>query len=164
MSLLGIERVLECAMLIEKNGESFYHKLSQLSENKNHRKIFQVLADEENQHLKIFAKMRDEFRDLNFPQEDINNQEYEEYMGRVSKEILFNESGMQEVLTQKSDTISAVQFAIKMELDTIIFYADMKVYLPQSQVEIMDAILGEERKHAADLEKLKKELLKHQIK
>ncbi|MGB3242555.1 MAG: ferritin family protein [Candidatus Omnitrophota bacterium] len=50
--------IFEYAMQMEKDGENFYRDLAQASDNPGVRNIFNMLADDEVKHCKIFEDMK----------------------------------------------------------------------------------------------------------
>lgn len=51
--------ILEIAMKMEIDGQQFYLKGADQASNKELKKIYQTLADEEDRHLQIFRKMKE---------------------------------------------------------------------------------------------------------
>jgi rubrerythrin len=63
---------------------------------------------------------------------------------------------MDKQLAKVKDTSAAVDFAIQRELDSILYYHEIKNLVPTTQHETIEKIIVEERKHYAALVDMKK--------
>ncbi|MDI6726248.1 MAG: hypothetical protein QMD32_04735, partial [Smithellaceae bacterium] len=54
------------------------------------------------------------------------------------------------------DTPGAVDFAIRRELDSILYYHEIRKFLPLSEYDQIEKIIEEERRHFHKLSELKK--------
>ncbi|UCH98072.1 MAG: ferritin family protein [Candidatus Aminicenantes bacterium] len=163
MSLLGVEEILKYAIRIEENGEAFYRQWAKRAENNDQKKIFNFFADEENDHKKAFQSLMEEVKTADSQPEGISNQDHVEYLKTFTEE-LFNEKTREKEMRNVTNLISAVEFAMKQELDSLLFHMDLKTFVPREHAELMDKIITEERKHYTDLGKFKERLLEHGIK
>jgi rubrerythrin len=66
---------------------------------------------------------------------------------------------MDKELAKIKDTIAALDFAIKRELDSILYYHEIKKFVPAAQYTAIDQIIAEERKHFSKLSAVKKQFL-----
>ena len=57
-----------------------------------------------------------------------------------------------------TDTLSAIDFAIRRELDSILYYHEIKEFIAKDQHESIDKIINEEREHFKMLSEMKKRL------
>jgi len=46
-----------------------------------------------------------------------------------------------------ASAISAIDFAIGREMDSILYYQEVRAFVPERQKEVVDRIIEEERKH-----------------
>ncbi len=53
-------------------------------------------------------------------------------------------------------TTAALDFAIQRELDSILYYQELKAFVPEKDFSILDTIIAEERKHFSVLTEAKK--------
>jgi hypothetical protein len=56
------------------------------------------------------------------------------------------------------DTFSAIKFAIQRELDSILYYQEIKKFVTKDQHDLIDGIIEEERRHFLKLSKFLKKL------
>lgn len=164
MSLLSFDEVIKYAILIEENGEAFYRYWANRTQNLKRQKFLDFLADEENAHKRIFKRIMNQLKTSDFKPDGIDNQQYEDYLKKVSQKIMFNREKFEEETKEVNDLISAVGFAMQKELDSLIFYVDLKMYVPHEHVEVMNKIIKEEQNHYTKLEKFKEKLLSHKKK
>jgi rubrerythrin len=160
MALLGADEILGHAVRIEENGEVFYRQWANKTEDKNQKKLFHFLADEEKEHKKAFMRLLEELKAANLQPQGVDNEAYREHLESFTQEIFPpgpQEKEMQEVI----DLNSALKFALQQEAVSVLFYTDLKNYVPKEYVEVMQHIINEERKHIADLEELQEKLRQH---
>ena len=113
------------------------------------------LAQAEIAHKKtfegIFAKM-----EKYSPPESYEG-EYSSYLrDYVDSNIIFTREAMDKELSKVKDTMSALDFAIRRELDSILYYHEIKRFVPTAQHVAIDQIIDEERKHFSRLSEAKK--------
>jgi rubrerythrin len=63
---------------------------------------------------------------------------------------------MDSELSRVKDTLSAINFAIRRELDSILYYHEIKRFISRSQHDSIDKIIDEERKHFETLSEIRK--------
>ena len=59
-------------------------------------------------------------------------------------------------MAKLKDIISALEFGIRRELDSILYYQEMKNFVPEQQHSSIDRIIEEERNHFLELSGIKK--------
>lgn len=157
MSLLSAGELLKFAVMIEENGEKFYRNWAAKAQNDEQKSFFTRLADEEIKHKHMFAELKSIVGDQ--PADDIENQGlYDAYLRTFSEEVLFNEKSKEAEKAAVTDMKSAVEFAMKQELDSLLFYTDLKNYVPKKHEDAVEKIKQEERRHFTDLAVFKRDL------
>jgi rubrerythrin len=146
--------IFQLAITIEENGEKFYRTMAERFKTSSMSQTFLFLAEEEVGHKKTYQEILsslDQFQ----PHENYPG-EYMEYLRNYAERIIFNKEKFQQEVEKITDIESALDFAIGRELDSILYYSEIKhVVLPARQKEI-DAIIDEERNHFIKLSGLKK--------
>ena len=155
MQVFQASDIVEIAVRIEENGVNFYRFAEQLAKQEEAKKLFSSLAEAEIAHKKtfegIFAKM-----DKLTPPESYDG-EYAVYLrAYVDNNIIFTKEVMDKELAKVKDTIAAIDFAIKRELDSILYYHEIKRLVPVAQHAAIEQIIEEERKHFSALTEMKK--------
>jgi rubrerythrin len=77
----------------------------------------------------------------------------------VDNNIIFTKEAMDKELVNVKDTVSALDFAIKRELDSILYYHEIKKLVSTAQHDALEQIIEEERKHFFLLTEMKKRFL-----
>ena len=155
MQVFQASDIVEFAIRIEENGVNFYRFAEQLARQEEAKKLFTSLAAAEVAHKRIFegifAKM-----DKSTPPESYQG-EYAAYLrAYVDNNIIFTKEVMDKELAKVKDTLAAFDFAIKRELDSILYYHEIKRLVPEAQHATIEQIIEEERKHFSDLTDMKK--------
>ena len=147
-----VDEMLAMAERIEQNGVTFYRgAATQVSDDKM-KETLNWLADQEEQHEKIFAGMRTELRgrDIGDPVWDPDN-EYEMYVRALADGKVFDLSGDAAGTIKGFDTVREIlEFALDREKDSIVFYMVINRVAPGGMnKERIQGILDEEIGHVA---------------
>jgi rubrerythrin len=158
MGVFEASDIVEVAIRIEENGANFYKFAEQIAKQEEAKKLFAELAAAEAVHKRIFegifAKM-----EKSSPPESYQG-EYKAYLrDYVDNNIIFTKEAMDKELVNVKDTLSALDFAIKRELDSILYYHEIKNLVSAAQHGALEQIIEEERKHFTTLTAMKKRYL-----
>lgn len=154
MGIFKGSEIYQLAIRIEENGEKFYRKMAEELENANMKKVFTYLADEEVKHKKTFEDMASKVEKYEPPESYPG--EYFAYLRAYADNIIFSQEKLEEEMSKIKGAISAIDFAIQQELDSILYYLEMKNLVLGSQRSLIDGIIEEERRHFVKLSGLKK--------
>ena len=154
MALFEPSEVFQFAIRIEENGENFYRQMAQKFEDEKVKELFSFLADEETKHKKIYAGMVSKMEKYE-PFESYAN-EYFAYLRAYADNIIFTEEKLKEKMSEIEDVNSAIDFAMGTELDSILYYQEVKNLVPENQRNVIDKIIEEERRHYVKLSDIKK--------
>jgi rubrerythrin len=143
---------MECAVKIEENGETFYRRMAEKLDDPELKKLFTFLVGEEAKHRKTYAKMLtkiEKYRD-----EGTYSEEYYAYLQAYVNKVIFSPERLEEEMNRITSTAAAIDFAIKAELETILYYEEMKKLVKEESHETIERIIEEERKHFLELSAL----------
>ena len=121
--------ILQFAIRIEENGEKFYRYAARITEDDDAKKIFEYLADEENGHKKTFEDLLSKIEE--FPPLESYPGEYLAYLRAYVDNIIFTNEALDKEVSEVKDTLSAINFGIQRELDSILYYYEIKKFVPQ---------------------------------
>jgi len=76
----------------------------------------------------------------------------------VDNNLIFTKEIMDKQLSKIKNTAAALDFAIQRELDSILYYHEIKKLVPAAQHDTLEKIIKEERKHFLSLTAMKKGL------
>jgi len=153
MDILKASEVFEIAIKIEENGEAFYRKTANKGD-KQFKQIFEWLADEEVKHKATFEKMLSKVEDYK-PAESYPG-EYFAYMRSYADRLIFTPDKLEKEISKIADKNDAIEFAIQREIESILYYIEVKSLVPEGQRGEIDKIINEERRHYLKLVDLKK--------
>jgi rubrerythrin len=156
MKLFDASEIYRFAMRIEENGEKFYRHAAQITEDEEARYLFNFLADEEIVHGKIFGRLLSKLETTE-PDERYPG-EYLDYLrDYLDNKVIFSKKKMEDEFQKVKDTLSATNFSINREMDSILYYSEIKNLVAASQQEAIEKIIAEERRHFAKLTEFKRD-------
>lgn len=157
-NIFNASEIYEFAKQIEVNGEKFYNKMAGQFDDPEIKEFFEFLAKEEVNHKKIFSSMLSKLENYNlyesYPGEYLN------YLHAYADNLVFTFKKFDMDISGIDDIESALQFAIGKELDTILYFQEMKNVVLAHQKNLLDNIIEEERKHVTLLAEKKRALVK----
>ncbi len=154
MSIFTANQALEMAMEIEKNGEIFYKKAAEKSEDPETQAIFEDLAQQEVAHYKTFQRLAGDVESAPDLSGEVYDQ-YEVYLHVALENALFAGPEKALALAEKAeDRETALRAAMGFEKDTLIFFYDLRDMVAEKDRETISAIIREEKRHLRRLSKL----------
>ena len=146
--------VIRIAIRIEQNGEEFYRQAAVNIGDVAAKDLFHYLAGEEVKHARLFQKFLEEVEDYTPPESHAG--EYMEYLAAYTKDFVFTQE-KKGVLAAGSvkGVKEALEFALKVEVDSILYYIEAKNFVPEHKRLVLDKIIEEERRHYLKLWELK---------
>lgn len=155
MGVFKASDILEFAIRIEENGARFYRYAGVFMNNPEAKSLFERLASEEDKHKELFSRL---FRDIEKePLPESHTDEYGEYLRNyIDNNIIFNGAAIETEVKKVNDALSAINFAIRRELDSIAYYQEIKSLTPISSHATVEEIIAEERRHFMFLTQAKK--------
>lgn len=154
MAVFEASDIVEAAVRIEENGANFYRFAVQLAGSEETKALFLHLADEEEKHQQTFAEILAGM-ERNAPPEGYDG-EYAAYLHNyVDNNLVFKAEDMAGALAGIRDEASALDFAIRRELDSIAYYREIREFLPADRRAAIDRIIAEEKAHFKRLSQMK---------
>jgi rubrerythrin len=147
--------ICQFAIRVEEDGELFYHRAAMAAEDRETGKLFDRLADDEIRHKRIFQDMLSKIEEYR-PPESFSG-EYMAYLrDYIDNKVIFTKDAKDGQLKNVHDTLSAFDFAMQRELDSILYYQEAKQVVAPKYHSQIEKIIEEERKHFAVLSETKK--------
>jgi rubrerythrin len=157
MAVFEASDIVEAAIRIEENGANFYRYAVQVAGKEETKALFRQLADEEVKHQKTFAEILAGM-DQSIPPEGYDG-EYAAYLhSYVDNQLVFKTDVLASELGAIKDEVSAIDFAMRRELDSLLYYREIRELLPADRKEAIERIILEEKKHFMKLSEMKKRL------
>jgi len=155
MSILNAHDVVRFAIRIEEDGELFYREAARLTEDREAKALFSRLADEEVGHRKIFQTISENLGEYAPP--ETYDGEYMAYLrDHIDGKAVFREDLKGSLKAHLGSVLTAIDFAIGRETDSILYYQEARVFVPGRQQGVVDRIIEEERKHFILLSNVRK--------
>ncbi len=153
---MNIHDVVNFAIRIEENGERFYREAAEIITNQPVRELFVRLAEEETVHRKTFERLLSGLGDYQPP--ETYEGEYLAYLKDfIDGKAVFKDHPKIPQLEKASSIAGALDFAVQREVDSILYYQEIKKFVGTRHTEAIDLVIHEERMHFAFLSKLRRE-------
>jgi len=147
--------IIQFTIRIGENGEEFYRLMAEKVDDDFVKDVFNFLANGEVEHRKIFEGILSEIKEYK-PTESYSG-EYFAYLKAYADGHIFTSQNQGKLKASKIDSVNeALDFAIRIEIDSILYYLEAKNFVPQAQKSIIDKIIEEERRHYLKLLEVKK--------
>lgn len=144
--MVSMNDLISIAVQIEANGYVFYDNLAKGQQNEKLKEFFTRLADQERVHQQIFKSLTEQIEHSisisSWIEDEVSG--YLKSFAEVSIFPAMEKSKRDLTLKQ------ALDIAINVEKDSIIFYSELLKYISDEKKTI-EAIINEEKKHLIDL-------------
>jgi len=157
-NLLNASEIYQFAIRIEENGEKFYRQMAKKLNEPEVRELFTLLADDEVAHKKTFKEMLSQIENYEPPESYPG--EYFEYLRAYVDNVLFSINKFDEDIRKINNSLEAIQFVIDKELDSVLYYQEMRNVVLEHQKELIEKIIEEERRHVVKLSEIKRDIEK----
>ena len=155
MKIFESQGILLFAKRIEENGEKFYQQSAGRLQDPKAKELFRYLAEEERVHRNVFEGMLSTME-----RSDVRETYEGEYLSYLQnyldRKVIFDSKAAERELADVQDPMSAIDFAIRREMDAILYFTEVKHFVTEGQQGPIDRILEEERGHFSQLSNLKK--------
>ncbi len=150
--------ILKTAILLERRGKAFYTQVARQSESKSAKKIFEMMAEEENAHIEFLSKQFVHYEKNNaFIQLDEHQEDDD------TDAVMILTEGIKKEISAASFEAAAISAAIDFENNAIKVYSDRAEEATDANEKAMYTMLAEwEKGHHHLLHKLNEDL-KEQI-
>ncbi len=152
-NLFHIAEVLDMGIDKEKKRRDFYAKVADNFKDKEIRNLFMQLRDWEKAHVAKFTQIRNEMSDVETPESFPG--ELEQYMNSLVDEKLYRDVSAELFSSKISSPLNAIDYGLQFERDAILFFSELWRYVPDYSKQIVEELIGEERKHVVFLAALR---------
>ncbi len=139
---------------LKKNGAAFYRKAASLQNKEVDRKFFETIAKMEDRHQAGFEEMKRTLSDMEQNQTVFDPKDELSLYLKAMADAHGGEGNpdVTEQLTGQESMTQIIETAIGLEKESILFYIGLKDMVPPKMGrEKIDEIIGEEKKHVAQL-------------
>jgi rubrerythrin len=155
--LFSASELINVAIKEEMTGATYYRALAAKTGSKDLKEFALRVAAMEDEHEAKFRRLLQDVGDYEPVGESFGG-EYADYMAYMCEGRIFpvGADGVKLAKGQPSDK-AAVETAMAMERNTLLFYHELLPFIPEGQRPLLDAIIAEERQHVTDFAKYKAE-------
>jgi rubrerythrin len=154
--MFDASEIFQLAIRIEENGEKFYTRMSEKFADSELKKLFTYLAQEEVGHQKVYQEILSSFESYE-PHESYPG-EYFSYLRSYADNIIFSQKEFDKRINEIETPLAAIEFAIGAELNSILYYQEVKKMVSDKSHQKIESIIDEERKHFVQLSEIKKDI------
>lgn len=149
--------IFEIAIQVEKHGEKFYRHAATICDDEKIKEMFEFLANEEVKHRKTIDGMLSKIEHYEPPEKYPG--EYCEYLTAYAENQVFSDKEFDEKMKEIDTVADAIEFAIEKEIQSILYYLEMRNLVPEGpQRKEIDRLVEEERRHYLRLNEAKRTL------
>ncbi|MGD2206492.1 MAG: ferritin family protein [Anaerolineae bacterium] len=146
MALLTGDEVIEMAMRLEEDGETFYNTAAEKATTASIQSLFEDLAVQEQYHRRAFQQMGGGAVEFALSPEQW--EEFQAYTEALLQNTFFAEpeSALNRA-AEAQDERAALQAALGFEKETLLFYHELRNVVRGAGKQKVDKIIEEERQH-----------------
>ena len=145
MTKYNIDEIFQFAIRIEENGEAFYRDMAKRFESDHEAaELFLQLAEQEIEHKNFFSSLLKSIADYS---SDSYNEEYFLYLRAFADNSIFAGAELKKQLEAINDAKGAIKFAMNRELESVLYYQELKLLVKTEKQGTLDRIIDEEKKH-----------------
>jgi len=153
MRALDPKEILHFAVRIEEEGETYYRAAADLVKSDEEKETFLHLAKEEEEHKKTFQEMEAGIGAI--PKALLESEEYRNFISAFLEGAVFPSQSPEERIAGVKDPVDVINLAIQDELNSILFYHELKPLVTPEHHSLLDDIIDEERNHFLELVEMK---------
>ena len=151
--LFKATEIVEMAIQDEQNGVAYYEAFAEKTADPAVKEFATRMAEEERRHEQEFTEMRNQLGA--YVAAETYPGEYASYVqALVGNRFLPDEGAARESVRKAASDREVVTTALHFEKETLLFFTEMKRFVPPRHAEVIDTLIDEERKHITDLSAL----------
>ncbi|MFQ5736205.1 MAG: ferritin family protein [Thermodesulfobacteriota bacterium] len=151
------KEVLDMAVRIEENGVRFYTDAARASSSNAIKALFDVLAEEEGHHIKVFLDLK-----RTLPEDENSSEGFDPYWDEASQylkaladtEVFTTPEDGGKLAGKMHNEREVVEVAIGMEKDSLLFYYEMEKMIREKDRHILESLIEQEKDHLKKLTEL----------
>jgi rubrerythrin len=148
--LFSVAELIDVAIREEQTGATYYRALAESTDSEDLAEFALEVAAMEDEHEQKFRDLIERVGDYE-PMGEQYGGEHEAYMSYLIQGRIFpaGQEGEELARRQSSDR-EAVETALELERNTLLFYHEMIRFVPEEDRPLLEEIIAEERQHVRD--------------
>ena len=155
--IFSAREIAAAAVEKEKMRRAFYQSVADLTSDEKLKALFTFLKEEEDKHVHEFEKIRD-----HIPENEAHPEEYleemEAYMESVIDDRLYSDIDSEAFVQKALGEGNVLDMAIGFEKDAILYFREFTPFLNDTDREIVEGLIEEEKGHIRKLAEMKKQM------
>ena len=140
------KEVLDMAVKIEENGLKFYTDAGKTAKDKDVKALFKAIAEDEGRHIRVFQDLKKLLGETE--NAEPFDEETESYLRAFADtEVFASPEGGKKLGKEVSSEAEAIDFAIGMEKDSILFYYEILKMIREKDKAVVDTLIDQEKDH-----------------
>ncbi|MBI4949085.1 MAG: ferritin family protein [Deltaproteobacteria bacterium] len=140
------KEVLDMAVKIEENGLKFYTDAGKTAKDKDVKALFKALAEDEGRHIRVFQDLKKLLGETE--NAEPFDEETESYLRAFADtEVFTSLEGGKKLGKEVSGEAEAIDYAIGMEKDSILFYYEILKMIREKDKAVVDSLIDQEKDH-----------------
>lgn len=144
------DEIIKLAVEIEKQGQQFYEISAQQVDDPEVRKIFELLAGEEDKHITDFVKLGAKLPHDFTPNESYLG-EYGNYVKALIDNHVFNHANIEKLAVKATVAREALAIALRFEKDSILIFQELYNMVGAAGKEMLAGLIEQEKQHIRKL-------------
>jgi len=147
--------LFQMAVELESGAEQFYLSTAKMFMGRPLQRPFETIARQERTHAKMYERLlaKSQEEGLEMPSGDTAL-----YVRAVlDSDIL---KGLRQKHRSIGSELDAIRFAVGMEKETVLFYYGLRDFAAATELEVLDSIIRQERKHLIQVSELLNDLVR----
>lgn len=144
------EEIVKLAVEIEKQGQKFYKIAAEQVDDPKVKEIFEILAQEESQHINDFESLGEKLSQ-NFTPNESYVGEYGDYLKALINNHVFNHNNIEKFVNNIKVSREALAVALRFEKDSILIFQELYTMADDSGKEIISKLIEQEKLHIRKL-------------
>lgn len=155
---LGSE-ICDMAIETEKKGAAFYRVAASQAQTPQVKEFCTRMAEAEAEHEVTFTAMLKPL--ANYTPPESYPGEYLNYVNALlDRDVMPGEEQGRRLAREAKSEVEAIDFALQFEKSTVLFLYEMKNFVPEADLKVVNDLINEERSHVTQLTQLRKEVCK----
>lgn len=147
-----VTELMDMAIRIEEHGQAFYEACLATTDNAPMKEVFHYLLEQEKEHARVFSRMKENL-DPEQPLPESYPGELRHYLDAFVKGEIFDDpKAAQKLVETLEDEKDAVEVALELEKQSILFYSGIKSMIRDAEAAQVDRIIAEEHDHIRRLQ------------
>ena len=135
------QTALDVAISIEQRGRDFYLKASEQAKDPKLLSLLAILAAEEERHLGLYRQILDQVSGGAFQEVELVGG-YGKFIQALSDEVL-----QPLKIPEPFSNEACLEMALRFEKDTLMFFTEIKAFMQDDALKIVEQICSEEKNH-----------------